>query len=154
MEFTHSKAFVKQITLYIKNKDNQKAHTLAKEFVEKFPDDMVSHFLLSKAAFNVGKFDAAKLEGIKAFNMSHVYEDMLACAILASTAYLETKEYAKGFRLLKEMEKEGTSEELQLALLVFSLALKNENEALVHIEKLYELNEKLATELAERMIEA
>jgi tetratricopeptide (TPR) repeat protein len=154
MEFTHSKAFVKQITLYLKNENNQKAHTLAKEFVEKFPDDMISHFLLARACFNLGKYEATRLEGTKAFNMSHVYDDMLACALLTSTAYLETKEYAKGFKLLKEMEKEGNSEELQLALLAFSLALKNEKEALVHVEKLYKLNEKLATDLAERMIEA
>ena len=154
MEFTHSKSFVKQITVYLKNGDKQKAHILAKDFAEKFPDDMISHYLLSKACFSIKDFEGAKLEGRKAFNMSGIYEDMLACALLTSTAYLETKEYAKGFRLLKEMEKKGTSEELELALVTFSLALENEAEALDHIKRLFELNEKLAMDLAQRMIEA
>jgi tetratricopeptide (TPR) repeat protein len=154
MEFTHAKSFIKQITLYLQNKDNEKAHKLAKEFSVKFPNDLISHFLLSKACFNIRDYDGAKLEGRKAFNMSHSYEDMLACALLTSMAYLETKEYEKGFSLLKEMEKKGTSEELELALVTFSLALKNEAEALDHIKRLFALNEELATDLANRMIEA
>ena len=152
MEFTKKASFIKQINIFIKNKDDNKAYDLARNFVEKFPDDMVSHFLLAKAAFNVKKFEEAKKEGVIAFNKAHVYDDMLAAALLTSTAYLEIKEYRKGFHMLKEMEKKGTSEELQLALLTFSLALNNENEAYDHIVKLYKLNEKKANELIERMI--
>jgi hypothetical protein len=154
MEFTQPKAFVRQITLYINNKDYQKAHELAKEFSVKFPDKMISHFLLSKACFGIRDFEGSKLEGRKAFNMSHAYADMLACALQTSMAYLETKEYQKGFLLLKEMEKKGQSEELELALVTFSLALKNEAEALDHIKRLFALNEELAMDLARRMIEA
>jgi len=152
MELTKKEAFIRQIAAYFKTGKDKQAYELALDFANRFPDDMASHFLLAKAAFALRKYEQAKAEGTKAFNISVNFQDMLAAALLTSTAYLQLKEYAKGYRMLKEMEKKADTEELQTALLVFSLALNNTEEALEHIGKLYRINERLAMDLAMRIV--
>jgi tetratricopeptide (TPR) repeat protein len=152
MELTKKEAFIKQLVVYLKEDDYSKAYELAKTFTQKFPDQMIAHFLLGRAAFGILRFEEAKNEARMAFNMSRSYEDMLATALLASTAHLELREYAKGYGLLHEMEKMGSSTELQTALVVFSLAQRNASEVIMHLDKLYALNERLAMDLANRIV--
>ena len=80
--FTKKEAFIKQVALYLKNEDYRQAYPMAKELVTKFPDDLAGHFLLSKTAFWLDKYDESINEGRKAFNMSNE-KDMLICAILS-----------------------------------------------------------------------
>ncbi len=86
-------------TIYLRDDDYAKTYELAKAFVKKFPEEMVAHFLLARAAFGVLKYEEAKPEARKAFNMSKKYDDMLAMELLASTAHLELKEYTAGYGL-------------------------------------------------------
>jgi cytochrome c-type biogenesis protein CcmH/NrfG len=129
MELTKKEAFIKQLAVYIRDQDKEKAYDLAGQFVKKFPGEMASHFLFAKAAFDSGRFEEAKLEGRKAFNMSKDPKDLLATALLTSAAYLQLKEYQKGYDLLRDMEKKADSEGLQTALIAFSLALKDDKGA-------------------------
>ena len=64
----------------------------------------------------------------------------------------QLKEYQKGYDLLRDMEKKTDSEGLQTALITFSLALKDEKGAFMHMDKLYSLNQRLAMQLAVRIV--
>ena len=152
MELTKKEAFIRQLAVYLRDDDFAKAYELAQAFVMRFPGEMISHFLLARAAFGVRRYDEAKTEARKAFNMSDKYDDMLATALLASTAHLELKEYAAGYELLREMEKHGDSAELQTIMIVFSLAQRNAMGLIRHLERLYRLNERLALEMAMRIV--
>lgn len=153
MEGLGRNAYIKQGALYIKNKDYQRAYEFCREFVQNFPDDMISHFMLSKAAFWAGKYEEAAAEGRKAFNMSKAEEDLAACAIITATAHYELKQYDKGYELLKTVEKTKTSEEIEKLLFIFSVAMDNEEEALKHVEYLMRLNKQAAEELILRFLE-
>jgi len=152
MELTKKDAFIRQLAIYLRDDDYAKTYELAKAFVKKFPEEMVAHFLLARAAFGVLKYVEAKTEARKAFNMSDRYDDMLATALLASTAHLELKEYTAGYGLLVVMEKLGDSAELQTAMVVFSLAQRNTRDLISHLDRLYKLNKKLGLELAMRIV--
>ncbi len=144
--------FAKQIALYIKNDDGKKAYELGSDFVKKYPQELIAQYLLATAANMTKRYEEGKLHGRKAFNLAKHEEDMLACAIQASISYLELQEYQKGFELLKEMEKKKSTAQLEEALFVFSIALKNKDEAMQHIDKLYKLNKRLAIRFAQKFI--
>ena len=151
MELTKKEAFIKQLVIYLRDDEYTKAYELAQDFVKRFPDDMICHFLLARTAFGVLKYEETKTEARKAFNMSKSYEDMLATALLASTAHLELREYTQGYGLLREMERQGDSAELETAMVVFSLAQRDSKELVSHLDRLYRLNERLALDLAMRI---
>ena len=148
----HKSGYISQIAMYIRNKSYEKAYGLAKEFIEKFPDEMTAHFFLSESAFWLRKYEEAILEGSKAFNKSATHEDMLASAIITGSAYYELKQYAKGFDLLKLMERRKTNESLERLLFLFSMALDDQREATIHLNELYGLNQKAAEDLAIRYL--
>jgi tetratricopeptide (TPR) repeat protein len=152
MELTKKEAFIKQIVIYMNGQDYDKAYELCQGFVKKFPGEMVSHFLQARSAFALKRFDETKIEARKAFSMSTNKEDMLASALLASTAHLELKEYANGYELLRRMEEKKDSSDLQSAMVVFSLALRDKQEVVKHLDKLYALNERLAMAMAARIV--
>ncbi len=154
MEFTSKTGFSKQIIIFIQNSKFNDAFTLAQQFVQRFPDEMMSHFLLAKSAFWINEFDITKSEARKAFNLAKLPDDMLPCAILAATAYHQLKEYEKGFDLLKQMEAIKTDEELEKLLFLFSLALKDQTEAMKHIDLLFKINSKAAEDLIVRYLES
>jgi hypothetical protein len=114
---------------------------------------MISHFMLSKASFWCGRYGEAAAEGRKAFNMAKSDDDLLACAVITATAHYELSEYAKGYELLKTVEKTKTSEELEKLLFIFSVAMEDEEEAVKHVEYLMGLNKKAAEELIVRFLE-
>lgn len=144
--------YIKQSVAYFNNHDYASAYALGREFAAKFPDEMIAHFLLAKAAFWTGNYQESALAARKAFNMAKTPGDMLPCAILASTAYHEMGEYAKGYEILKAMERVQSSEELEQMLFIFSLAVKDEKEAMKHMDELRRLNKKAADDFMERVI--
>lgn len=144
---TKKESFVKQISLYLKNSDYQSAYSLSKEFIVLFPKELISHFLFSKSAFFLQKYEEALAESRKAFNLASDNDSLIACAILSASAYYELKDYQKGFEFLKSLEKTVSNEQIESLLFVFSLALKNDAEALLHVDLLYKLNKKAGEEL-------
>ena len=153
MELTKPESFAKQIALFFNNGDFQRAYELAQELIVKFPDEMLAHFLLAQAAYRIGRFEDAKMEGRKAFNIASEVDDMIGCALITASAYYSLGEYQKGYELLEEMEKKKSTEEIQSALMIFSLAMENPKEAILHLEKLYGLNKQLAMDMAAKMLE-
>ena len=145
------KGYTKQMALYLQNQDYEKAYEFGLEFANSYPDEMIAHYQLSAAAYHVGKYEEGREHGRKAFNMATADHDMLACAVQASLCYLKLGQYREGFHLLKEMEKRKRQDqlenELQEALFVFSVVMKNKAEAVDHIDKLYALNKELALKL-------
>jgi len=139
--------YAAQIAAYLKNEAYAKAYELATEFVQKFPDDMIAHFLLAEAAFWSGKYDEAALEGSKAFNKCSTDDDLLTCSIITGSSYFELKKYEEGYHLLRLMAKRKTNEELEKLLFVFSLELNNPQEAIKHVDELFKINKKAAEDL-------
>jgi tetratricopeptide (TPR) repeat protein len=117
--------YTAQIGFYLKNNEFEKAYDLSKEFVSKFPDEMVPHFLLSQSAFERRLYDEAIGEGSRAFNKSVSDDDMLACAILTGSAYYMTGRYAEGIKLLKSMELKKTNQSLESLLFILSIAIRD-----------------------------
>lgn len=148
------KGYAKQVTIYLEKNDYEKAYELAHEFSQKFPNGKVAHFLLGRSAFWVKRYTEAAAEARKSFNMAKTSEDRLACAILASTALYELGEYSEGLELLKEVEKVISSEELEKALIIFSVALHDKNEARKHLEDLRKMNAWAAEKLMARFLKA
>jgi len=148
----HKAGYISQTVIYIRNKDYERAYSFAKEFAERFPDEMVAHYLLSASAFWAKKYEEAALEGRKAFNKASDYEDMLPCAIVTASSYYELKQYDKGFEFLQTVEKTKTNENLEKLMVLFSLARNDAKEAAAHLNELYKLNQEAAEELALRYL--
>ncbi len=146
----HKSGYTSQIAAYLRNKNYEKAYTFSKEFVQKFPNEMVAHYLLSQSAFWVKKYGEAALEGSRAFNKSDSRDDMLACAVITASAYYELKEYEKGHKLLEVMARRKTNESLESLFFLFSIARNDGRAAAEHLNELYRLNQQAAKEMAAR----
>lgn len=146
VEFTKVGSFTKQIALFLKHNSYEKAYALAKQMMEKFPDKMITHFLLAKSAFWLGKYKEAVVEGQNAFNKCKKRKDMIACALLLGSAYFMTEEYAKGYKLLR-IFKDDNDEGLKKMLLIFSIIVGKEEVAAEHAQELLEINSNAAEEL-------
>ena len=149
--FEKKESFMKQITIYLNGENHQDAYELSKQFVEKFTNEMIAHFLLAKSAFRVGKYDETAIEGRKAFNLSNSPYDALASALVTATGYYQLEEYNKGYEILKSMEQAGKSEDLQFLLFMFSLARKDTKEAAKHGAELYVMNRRATEDLIGRL---
>lgn len=146
----HKKGYISQAAIYLRNKDYSKAYSFAKEFIAKFPDEIIAYYFLSAAAFWLKKYDEAAVEGRKAFNKADNYDDMLPCAIITASAYYEMDQFDKGFEILTIMEKKKKTEELEKLLFLFSVAKNDGKEAVVHLDELYKLNRQAADQMAAR----
>ncbi len=143
---------VAQIDFYLKNKEYDKAHGLAGEFVSRFPDEMVSHFLLSRSAFELGLYAEAVNEGSRALNKAVSDKDMLACAVLTGSAYYMSGRYQEGIKLMHFMEQKKTSEDLERLFILLALAIKDGKEAAEHLNDLYQINKVAADEIIRRYL--
>jgi hypothetical protein len=150
--FTKKEPFIKQVAIYLSNGSYQEAYDLSKEFSARFPDELVAHFLLAKSAYWVRKYDESKIEARKAFNMAVSDEDIQMCAILASSAYYRSGEYAKGYELLKGAELKKKTPEIVELLFIFSVALQDEGEAMRQIDELQKMDKKLALEFIKKYV--
>jgi len=152
VEFTKKEAYARQLAIFIRNEDRQRAYELSKEFVNAHPDEMLAHFLLALAAYRLDKFDEAKLEGRKAFNLASSADDMLVSALLTSSAYYNKGEYTQGYELLKTIEKRKSTDELQKRMFIFAMALGKSDEALQHMDELFKMNESMAADMVLKML--
>ena len=130
-----------------------KSEGLAREFAEKFPDDLVAHFFLSTISFWLGRYEEAAVEGSRAFNKSETPEDMLSSAIVAGSSYYQLGKYEQGMDILRHAENRKSNEDLERLMFAFSMAMKNEKEAVMHLNELHRMNKKAAEDLLVRYIE-
>ncbi len=151
--FESRSPYIKQISIYFKNGDYNKAYDLSKEFAEKFPNDMASHFLFAKSAFWLNNFQVAEEESTKAFNLSVGNDELAIVGILRVCAYYRLKKYQKGMQLLNLLKtKLPQREEIAKLKFIFALALHNEPAAMRHLDMLYEINENAASELIMKIL--
>jgi len=147
--FTRLDSFVKQIALYLQNGDYQSAGALSSEMAAAFPHEMISHFLLAKSSFRLGKYAAAVDEGTQAFRLARLREDMAACAILVSIAMFMLRQYPEGYRMLLAFEPDNNEQVVEL-LLIFSSVLGDERATEKHIRALMRLDSEAADGLLSR----
>jgi len=138
-------AYQRQLILYLKNKSYQQAYEFAKQYVAEYPEDMIAHFLLAKSSVWAGNFEEAAHEARIAYNMADSPEDMMMCGIHACVAYYKLKEFAKGFELLRAMERIRICEESEQLFFLFSLALDNAAETSRHFKEMFRINNDAAT---------
>ncbi len=152
--FSSQPPYIKQISLYFNNSDYKSAFSLSQEFASEFPNEMISHFLYAKSAFWLDSFDTAKEEALKAFNMCKGEDDLAVAGILLSCIYYNQKEFEKGILLLNLLRtKLPQREEIQKLKFVFALALHDESAAMRHLEALYEIDRKAASDFIVKFME-
>jgi hypothetical protein len=144
MEITKKEAFAKLVSIHMKNHEDQKAYDLSKDFVQKFPGELLSHVLLAESAFRLKRFGEVKTEGRKALRYAQSESDFIFCAMVFSSACFHLKDYIEGYELLKEISMKKQLAEVEEALVVFSIAMKNEQDAIDHMGNLIHINRERA----------
>lgn len=152
-EFTSKPPYIKQISIYFNNGDYRQAYELSKEFVKKFPDYMMAHFLMAKAAFWLNDFSTAEEESTKAFNLSNGEDELAVVGILRACTCYRLKKYKEGMKLL-DLLKTELPQKTEIAKLkfIFALAMQNEQAALRHLDTLYEINKAAASSLIAKVL--
>lgn len=150
MEFTKKESYTKQTILYLNNKNYAAAMGLAKKFTEKFPDEMIAHFLLAKSAFWSRDYELSLRESLIAFNKSEG-DDKVPCALLAGCSYYQLERYKDGYKFITTA-KLPAGDEVEQMRLIFSLFLENPENIEKHAEKMFALNEGSAKRLLTRFI--
>jgi tetratricopeptide (TPR) repeat protein len=153
MEITKKEAFAKLISIYMKNHEDQKAYDLSHDFVKKFPGELLSHLLLAESAFRLNRFGEAKTEGRRALRYATSESDTIFCAMVFSSACFHLKDYIEGYELLKQISSRKQLAEVEEALVVFSIAMKDEQGALEHFRTLMQVNRPGALELMRTYIQ-
>lgn len=152
--FNSQPPYIKQISLYFDNSDHKSAFSLSQEFASAYPDEMISHFLYAKSAFWLDSFETAREEALKAFNLCKGQDDLAVAGILLSCVYYNRKEFEKGILLLNLLRtKLPQNEEIQKLKFIFALALHDEPASMRHLEDLYEINRKSASDFIAKFIE-
>lgn len=139
--------YISQISIYLKNKDYANAYNLSKEFLERFPDEVVARFFLAESAYWTGQYQEAAIEAHRAFNKSTDKEDMLSCALVAGSAHFELKEYVKGLEILKHMENRVSSAQLEKMMFAYFMEMRNPDAAARHLDELYKMDKDMAMEV-------
>lgn len=148
-----AEAYQRQLILYLNNGSYQQAYDFALQYAKEYPDDMVAHFLVAKAALWLGKYEETVIEARKGFNLAHDEADMVMCAIHACIAYYRLREYAKGFELLKALDPIRTCEETEQLSFLFSLALGNDAEARKHFNAMMDIDSAAAMAFLQEVAE-
>lgn len=144
MELTHKEAYAKIIAIHLKNYEDQKAYDLSREFVLRFPGELLSHVLLAESAFRIGRYTEAKIEARKAMRYASSESDFAFSALVFASACFHLNDYLEGYALLSEIAMKKQIAQVEEALLVFSLAMKSEAEAMSHLRNLMMLNRERA----------
>src|SRR4030095_8494017 len=144
MEFSKPESFAKQISIYLKSQQNDKAYGLAHDFVHKFPQELIPHVLLAESSFRLGRHEEAKFEAKKGLRLAATDSDIVFCTMVFSSACFQLKDYIEGYETLKKVTKGKFIQEVEEALLIFSLAMMDEQKALQHMKNLIVLNREKA----------
>ena len=152
VELKRPGALINQITVFIKDERFDEAHQLALDFIKKFPDNMIAHFLLAKTAYCIENFELAKTEGRIAFNMSKAPGDLASCAVITASAYYRLNEFKEAMEMLHAVEETQVTEEIEELIITIAFAMENEQEAFKHIDKLMRINNLAAKSLIARFL--
>lgn len=147
--FQKKESFVKQIAIYINNVDYQSAYSLAKEFVAMFPGEMVSHFMLAKAAFWSGYYEESVSEGKRAFTHAAT-PDFVPCVIVTASACYRLGRYKEGMAMLNGVK--DKTEDLEKLRFIFAVAMDDAKAASSCMDELFRINKKVAEELLLRFL--
>ena len=153
MEFTKPESYAKMIAIYLKNHQDEQAYELSGDFVKKFPGEFLPHLLLAESSFRLSRYAEAKIEGRKALNYCVTETDTIYCTLMFSSACFFLKDYIEGYELLKQISAKKPIVEVEEALFVFSLAMKDESRAIDHMKVLLELNRERALDLIHTYLE-
>lgn len=153
MIFNKENSFVKQIIIYLNNRDFEKACELSREFSQAFPASLMSHYLLAKSCYWRHDFINALMEGHKSLNMSESREDMVASAVFLSCVYFELKRFTRGYEVLM-MVRHLEDERIERALAVLAMCRNEPETALMHIDELYRINKAVAERFTQRMLDS
>jgi tetratricopeptide (TPR) repeat protein len=149
--FERENSFVKQILIYLKNRQYEMAVDLSGEFTERFPDALISHYLLAKSHYKIEKFQNALKEAHKAFNLAESKEDMVAVGVFLACAYYELRRYKKGYEVLKTI-RDLDDPRIEKAMFILSLCTNDPKTAMIHVDTLYKINKKVAGQFVDRFI--
>lgn len=149
--FTKIEGFVKQISIFLEDKQYQKAYSLSNEMQTAFPSEMISHFLLAKSAFWLEKYEETIVEGLKAQKLSQYKSDAATCVVLTSSAYFMLEKYDEGYALLKNFDS-SSNYNVKKLLLLFSAVLGEEKSAEKYARELLKLNKASAEDLISRFL--
>ncbi|MCK4319046.1 hypothetical protein KAW38_00560 [Candidatus Micrarchaeota archaeon] len=132
MKFSSSKQYLKQISLYLKNRDFKKAYSLASEARIKYPGNKLIDYLFAKSLFGLGKYEES-LEVVKNL-LKKEKNDLFLLLAASNCLYLER--YGQGLLYLRQMK--HTNEELKFIFRLLSGADLTKNAD----KKLFSLIEK------------
>lgn len=140
MGFTKPESFARQISVYLKERRDDRAYATSRDFVKAFPGELMPHVLLAESCFRMGRFPEAKIEGKKALALASSDSDIVFCSMVFSSACFQMKDYLEGYETLKRTLNGRFIPEVEEALLLFSFAMKDEPKAVVHMKNLIVLN--------------
>ena len=149
MALPKKEPYIRQIALYISNKEFDRAYILAQDFSSKFKGELIAHFLMAKAAFRLKKFYEASIAARKAFALANNKQDMIICAIILAASYYVLGDRIQAYQVLNKF-KSDENPDIEKLMLIFVLSAQNEGEAMQHIEKLYSVNRRLAEDFIQR----
>lgn len=153
MEFTKKESFAIQIGHYLKNGQCEDACKLAESMIKKFPKEPLSHFMAAKSYYFSGKYEEAKTEGRKAFNMSHTKHDMMNSAILTASSLFMLGKYNEAYKILIPFEKEDNEEIKKMLVIFFAVKGKGEKAA-KYYKELHDLNREVARKFIKKLAES
>lgn len=151
MIFEHENSFAKQMILYLQNGESGPARELGEEFVKRFPNLLISHYLYAKAMYKCGDYVGALREGHRAFNIAESEDDLVAVGIFLACAYYELKRYTKGYEVLKALRTLDDAR-VEKALFILSLCKNDPETALLHVDALYKINKEIANEFVDKFL--
>jgi len=150
MEFSKKESYAIQIGNYLKNGRYAKALELSTEMTGKFPKEPLSHFMAAKSYYFSGKYEKAKMEGRKAFNLSHTKSDMMFSAIITASALFMLGKYDEAHKLLVHFEGEN-NEDVEKLLLIFYAVKGDGGKAGEYYKELYSLNMDIARKFIRKL---
>lgn len=151
MVFQHEHSFIKQIIIYLQNREHEKAYQLSDEFVKKFPDSLMSHYLLAKSCYWTKRFPDALREGHAALRISTTPKDMAALGVFIACVCYELKRYTVGYELLQTLQ-DIKDERIEKAMFILSLCMDEPETALLHVDELYHINKETADEFVDKFL--
>jgi len=145
------KAYVTQLSNYLKAGDNEKAKETSKEFSEIYPKSFIAHFLHATACFRMKEYKEAMVEGKKAFFLSGGKDDMVYSAIVTGSALFLMGDMEGGRKFVSSVQIEG-DEDLEKLKLAFAAVTGDAQGAAEHFKKLLKLNRDAARRMVGKIL--
>ncbi len=149
--FSHESSFTKQILIFWKGREYDKAHELSSEFVKAFPQSLMAHYMLAKCCMKFKNYPTAMAEGHKAFNLAESNEDLVATGVFLSCVYYHLRRYSKSLEILNALKEFG-DEKVEKAFFILSLCVNDPTEALMHVDALYMINKEVANDFVDKFL--